>query len=281
MPKDWIAIRRARPDISDYLLHWTRGRATDDGRLTPFDVLKEILRCGYVRPTFAPKESVTAGGKNNTIKGPHPAVCLTEQPLEAFLESCKVLPQRYERYALALHKWHLFSYGGRPVIYGDDGQLERLQDDDKYLWVRYSPIPEVMFGNFPIDWTHEREWRAKHEVHEYADIGQTPPNGVPLLLPPVTYPKSGKPVLSLPRVLVKTTEERDEIAQWIRELPAYDGDNGVLQRYFAILPSIMVIPLDHVEEHVRGGDVRYAHLETLPYEEIDPSFSMPTPEEYV
>jgi len=166
-------------------------------------------------------------------------------------------------------------------MYGDDDQLDRLNDEDKYLWVRYNPVPQSLFGNFPIDWTHEREWRAKHASHEYPGIGETPTDGVPLLLPPVTYPKTNKPVLSLPRVLVRTTDQRNELIQWIEDLPAYDGENGVLRRYFDILPSVMVISLDTVGAQLAAGNSSYAHLETLPYKEIDPSFEALTPEQYV
>jgi len=278
---DWLAIRRARGDLTDYLIHWTRGRRIDGSHEGPLDVLKEILRSGYLAASFAPKSSVTGGGTNNTIKGEQPAVCFTEQPLDGFLKSCEVLPERYKPYALAVHKWHLFNYGGRPVIYGDESVLWRLQEEDKYLWVRYSPIPAAMFAGYPIDWTHEREWRTLLQTHHYPGIGDTPPEGVPLLLPPAVYPKSRMPVLALPRVLVKTSGEKDELRCWIQGLPAYAGANGVLRYYFRILPRIMVVPLDLVQERISAGDVRYARLETLPYEEIDPSFSTPTPEQYL
>ena len=281
MPKDWIRIRRARADITDYLIHWTHGRASEGQVKQPLDVLKEILGCGYLQASFAIKGSITGGSRNATIKGDRPAVCFTEQPLDAFLKSCAILPSRCKPYGLAVHKWHLYNYGGRPVVYGHESLLSRLNDADQYLWVRYSPIPDATFAGYPIDWTHEREWRSVVHKHDYPEIGKTPIEGIPLLLPPATYPKSDKPVLALPRILVATEDERGSLIEWIEGIPSYEGDSGVLSYYFSILSKAMVIPLDRVGERIASGDTRYARLETLPYEELDPSFATPTPEAYL
>ena len=279
--KDWYAIRRGRPDITDYLIHWTHGQMMDGQWCSPFHVLKTIAACGYLRPSFAPKQRATVGGSENTIKGNHPAVCFTEQPLDAFLKSCRLLPGRYKLYGIAVHKWHIHTYRGRPAIYGDESLLHELPDDQKYLWVRYNPVPERTLGGYPIDWTHEREWRVKTASYSYGPLGVGPEEGVPLLLPPVSYPGSDKPVLALPRFLVSNRSEMEDLKEELRKLPTYRGANAVLKYYFDIAPQAVVIPLDEVSAHLEDGDQRYARLETLPYGEIDPSIELPPPESYL
>lgn len=271
MAPSWLNIRRVRPDLMDYVIHWT----------SSFDILRKIVACGYLRPSFAQKHRSTVGGRQNTINGPDPAVCFTEQPLDAFIKSCHMLPDRYQPYGVILHKWHLYTYGGRPVVYGDENLLKSLPADHKYLWVRYSPIPDEGFGGYPVDWTHEREWRAKQSPYHYLEVGTTPSEGVPLLLPPVYYPVSKRHILCLPRFLVKTKVEAQELKEWIRGLPPYEGDNGFLRHYFQLLPRSMIIPLEEVEKRLGEGDMRWARLEALPYKELDPSFKMPTPESYL
>src|SRR3990172_6655454 len=108
MPKDWRAVRIARADLTDYVVHWTRPHSVQGKVVSAFDTLKLIVACGYLRASYAPKHRATVGGQENTIKGPHPAVCFTEQPLDAFIRSCSALPSRYTPYGVALHKWHLY-----------------------------------------------------------------------------------------------------------------------------------------------------------------------------
>ena len=85
MPADWLKIRQARSGVTDYLIHWTRRAINADGDYeSAFDVLKAIIQCGCLRPSFSPKTRVTVGGRENTIRGPHPAVCFTERPAEFY-----------------------------------------------------------------------------------------------------------------------------------------------------------------------------------------------------
>ena len=211
MPKDWERIKQARLDLTDYLVHWTQS----------FEKLKSIIECGFLLPSFAPKSSATViRGKKNTIQGSRPAVCFTEQPLAAFIKSWRTL-DRYHPYGVAVRKDRLYKYGGRPVVYGDETFLNRLHDEDKYLWVRYDPIPNASFGDYPIDWTHEREWRTRVFQCNYEKIGTTPAEGVPLILPP-EY-ESQKTRLILPWILVRKEEEVRELKAWMATVPPYNG----------------------------------------------------------
>jgi len=270
MPADWLKIRQARSDVTDYLIHWTRGSTNAAGDYeSAFDVLKAIIRCGCLTPSFAPKTRVTVGGRENTIRGPHPAVCFSEQPLHSFIQSCHVLPSRYQPYAVAVRKDRLFVYGGRPVVYGDENLLAGLQDDCKYLWVRYNPIPNAQLGDYPIDWTHEREWRARGIKYSYGSLGTSPEEGVPLLLPPqIRVPR---PIWFLPWIIVKDKAKADVFRDFTANLPQYTGSNGILRLYFENLNKAPIICLDEVETKLDAKDNRWSRLDTLPLEEVDNS----------
>jgi hypothetical protein len=161
----WEQIRSARLDLTDYVVHLTRRRSTPH-YVHARDVLLEILRTGYIRPTFA--EKVTNGPLVITVKGPEPAVCLTEQPIEAILKTLPVAGGRYAAFGLAYHKVPLHSIGGRPVLYGTWDVLGReigrgqkgyqkgkqiytggLPENLQYLWVKYEPkLPGK--GEYPL-----------------------------------------------------------------------------------------------------------------------------------
>lgn len=268
MPAGWLAIKQARPDVTDYVTHWTRRQNAGKERLEPLQVLKLIIKDGFLKPTFAPRSRFTVGGVANTIKGKYPAVCFTEQPLEAFIRSCRAQSGRYRPYGVAVRKDRLFVYGGRPVLYGDDQLFSALPEELEYLWARFQPIPESGVGGYPLDFTHEREWRARVKGYHYLHLGTSPGEGVPLLLPPNL--EGSEWVLSLPWILVKEKAEADELRQWMAGLPPYSGSNGVLQRYFKDLSNMLIVPLDEVENHLKQGDTRWARLDTLPIQELYP-----------
>lgn len=268
MPKQWLAIKQARPDVTDYLIHWTRGQKVDNQRLSAFQMLKHILGCGFLKPPFAPKPRTTGGGVENTIKGQYPAVCFTEQPLDAFAKSVKALSSRYKPYGIAVRKEQLFIYGGRPVIYGDEALLATLPEQYKYLWARFNPIPNYQLGGYPVDWTHEREWRARAHPYSYGQFGESPADGVPLLLP--IDLEAPEPALWLPWIMVKNNAEVEELKEWFDGLEPYVGSSGVLEKYFEVLPKVPILPLDEVRTRLDQGDARWARLDTLPYEEFYP-----------
>lgn len=228
--------------------------------MTALAVLKSILISGFLRPTFARKPLVS-GGSATTIRGPHPVVCYSEMPLKAFLDSYNALSHRYQPYAIAIRKDRLFTYGGRPVIYGSGDQLEALGEDIKYLWVSYNPLPRESVGGYPIDWTHEREWRSIAREIDYPQIGSSPTDGIPLLMPPVDN------TMFLPWVIVSTIQEVHDLQRWIRELPSYNGSNAVLDLYFDNIGNLPIISLEEIRIHLANGDDRWSRIDTVPYEE--------------
>jgi hypothetical protein len=203
--KDWERIRRIRPDISQYVMHCTKQtwNQAEKRMVSAAEVLTQILGDGYLRAGFSRQRSPRAQVAKPRVRGPRPAVCFTEQPLEFFLQTLSVgtVVARYSPFALAFRKDDLFDYGGRPVIYADEPALGRRTrmpngDDDpwiyedglpremQYLWVGYEPT-DLWYGSYPNDWTHEREWRVRPDVLKNTSMGIAAEAdvAVPVLLP--------------------------------------------------------------------------------------------------
>jgi hypothetical protein len=279
--KDWERIRDARPDITDYVIHWVRPKY-EAGKLTkPFIILVDIVESGYLKPTFASRSSIYDKSHRPTIKGPYPAACFTEQSLDCFVKSCRVLPSHYHPYGIALNKRALFQYGGRPAIYGSEDMLgtplgpsevgyetgkevyrNGLPKDCQYLWVRYQPLPNP--DGYVVDWTHEREWRCLVATYHDAKLGNTPQEGIPLLLPAVFDHERGKPVYYLPKILVRSKEEQETVGQVIKELsPTWTQayQSKYLKGYFELLPKVNVIALNELENDPEAVKLDWAILE--------------------
>ncbi len=271
MPPYWKVIRAAREDITDWVIHWTRYQSGPSSKyVSLFEVLKLILQCGYLTPTFAPRTPRFAGEIRNTIQGPHPAVCFTDQPLSAFVRSCKALGGRYQFYGIAFEKQNLFAYGGRPVFYGDKYLVDRLRDEDKYLWVRYDPIPApISFSSnidYPIDWSHEREWRARTRKYAYLDWGLTPEEGVPLILPPIYI--EGNFTIPLPIVLVRSSREAEQLREFLASLSTCPSPNGFIKQLYDQFPALKILPFEIVVKRLEEGDRRWERFETVPWDEV-------------
>jgi hypothetical protein len=215
--KDFERIKKNRNDMSDYVLHCTRN----------FSTLKKILDKGVFKATFAITR--TPKTPHPTIEGPHKAICFTAQPLQFFIKSIQA-NYRYTKFAIALRKDDLFYYGGRPIIYSDEDFLQYLPDDFKYLWGHYDPNALwEQHRNYPIDWTHEREWRARPNVTMNKKVGISSEAGLDISLNeviPVHMPNkedylsdtdnylSKKPNFV---ILVDEEERKQDLIKWISD----------------------------------------------------------------
>lgn len=269
--KDWQRIRHERTDLTDYVVHFTKSRSIvdvfgkyRDGPYMPAkEVFKEILEQGFIRPTFAPIRNKTFNTVNNTVRGPAPAVCLTEQPLSAILVSRRCASSRYSGFGIAYHKYALHAAGGRPVIYGSPGILGRKINEDEpgykpghdiytdglpvtmqYLWVRYDPWNPAR-NEYPIDFTWEREWRISFD-------GDKP--GLSIALGEYGYGFPGH--LPIGALIV----EKDDQLEEFTKLLALKAESGIL---WAKNIS-RIISLETVKRKLDEGDKRYARIETLP-----------------
>jgi hypothetical protein len=245
LSKDYQRITEARSDISEFVLHCTRDHDHPvDGQkihLSPPDALKHLLQDGFLEATYAWYEG--SAGHRPTVRGPHPAVCFTDQPVRFFAQSIEVskgmLRDRYTEFGVAVRKADLYRYGGRPVIYGDERILgvrltaEELRkrrlpenllvytgglpDKHQYLWAHYDPTRwDSQLGPRPIDFTHEREWRAlpRPDINEQIGLTERANMVVPLLLSGPHHTHLAEPVFV---ILVDTEDQKRELAQWIEE----------------------------------------------------------------
>ena len=174
-----------RYDLSDRLFHFFRdvnissgdapsvpehlgwGNVNEDVNWSALFMLRCAIRQCRLWATWSRRKGV------RTIYGSAPAVCFTEMPLAALLEAGEARRSRGEAmspFAIVLPKHKMFALGARPVIYGLDDQYvsipngkdggprlippERLPTQEQYRYVTFNPT-----GTYPVDWTHEREWR--------------------------------------------------------------------------------------------------------------------------
>lgn len=131
-----------RSDISDYLIHFTKGDDIDDA----FNNLRNIVQQARI------------GGSSNKIRGGYNCVCFSEAPLSS-LTSGLINPDFYSPYSpfgILTTKQVVFDGGGRPVIYQTEEEYDPLDEEHRWRHVLYDlhRVP-------PIDFTWEREWRIK------------------------------------------------------------------------------------------------------------------------
>jgi hypothetical protein len=133
-----------RPDISDKLIHFTRGATADDA-------------FNRVRSIIGERRLIASNGM---IKGGFRCVCFTEAPLPS-LKGGFVNAEHFSRYSpfgIMFDKSWVFSRGGRPVIYQSEEEYYLLPEALKWRHVRYEPL-----STSAIDFTWEREWRVHCE----------------------------------------------------------------------------------------------------------------------
>jgi len=133
-----------RPDISDSVIHFTKGATSEEALWR----LLDILQGGRLL------------GGTGMIRGDFRCVCFTEAPLPALAEDFAAAGSfaRYQPFGVMFSKRWLFARGGRPVVYQTDADYEQMPIELRWRHVRYEPdsVP-------PIDFTWEREWRLQCE----------------------------------------------------------------------------------------------------------------------
>ena len=191
-----------RFDLSDYLIHFFR-----DVDLNSDSPVNLPEHCGFnsqhhanlidarylLRLSLRNYKLFSSWSYRNgqrTVYGDSPAVCFTDMPIAAYLDTGIKRLGKNEKiglYALVFPKAHMFSVGARPAIYALDetssincysrGRDERIIDEsmlpliEQYRYVTYVPQK--------IDWTHEREWRWPYrgDIKEY--LNQIDEYGIP------------------------------------------------------------------------------------------------------
>lgn len=160
-------IIKARADLTEWLIHWTK-KHNDK---TALENLLSIISDGYIKSGNSIRNGRT------TLYGVEKVVCFSQQPLWAFKITAEASNNEanIDQYGLIFHKEDLFAEGAMPVIYG----LERLElqdiknrmqlkscsvnEEEYFRIITFVPNPK---SNSYIDWTHEREWRwSKHNTN--------------------------------------------------------------------------------------------------------------------
>jgi hypothetical protein len=156
--KTWKRRVAERSDLSTQVVHLTREKLTGEKKSAGtvlYDIIdQQRIKASSVAEAF--------------IVGNIPAVCFQDAPLGAicqnvfyeqkYKEQNKNAKLRYRAMGLAFPKDYAYGKGARPVVY------DRTQDAKEYLpnhqWWRIVHF-DLSDQNNIIDWTHEREWRAR------------------------------------------------------------------------------------------------------------------------
>lgn len=144
----------ARPDLSPYLIHFTRQTEQKSG----FLVLQHII--------FHDK-MLKGSDKTGFIKGSTPAVCFMDIPLF----SLKYLftlnnARRYEPYGIFVKKETAYLNGARPVYYmsqEEENEFFGSRTADKWRIVKLDVNDTNAEEPDWICWTQEREWRCPNQ----------------------------------------------------------------------------------------------------------------------
>jgi hypothetical protein len=284
MSTTYSEILKRRQDMTEWLIHFTRDRAGVSAR----EILRIILIEGILRPGFA--ERVVRGtSREKTIYGPYPAVCFSEQPLDAFLQylSARANSSAMAGYGILIHKHDVYAAGGLPVIYGlsrvqelpsDDPLYDprrRLLDpnlismDEQYRYVAFAPNRD----RYPLDWSHEREWRWPSSASQFGNglfrLGATFVGKNGSFEGRVNaFVRYDSDVAWLQGEIQRAfaedqigrfnTQGEDLYHQWLRE--------DWLKR----IRNVRVVSLGTVERGLQSGQKKFARVEDLPPETLAP-----------
>ena len=145
--------------MSDFLIHFTKGDTLESS----YNNLVSIITEQAVH------------GSNTKIRDGSNCVCFSEAPLSS-LQNGLLNPSFYSPYSpfgIITNKEHIFTLGGRPVIYQPENEFTNLIDANSWRHMRHEP-PK-------IDFTWEREWRLKTDDYLFE------PNNTQIIVPDSTW----------------------------------------------------------------------------------------------
>lgn len=144
-----------RIDLSNYLIHFTKGEDEND-TIGSYNNLKNIIK------------SQTIIANNGDIRGNYYCVCFTEAPIDCLKSSngivCYDGTKKYSNYGIMIPKLEIYHMGGRPAIYTDPEDFNILPDNLKYRYVRFEPLKNIGVTDSKCDFTWEREWRIQQSI---------------------------------------------------------------------------------------------------------------------
>jgi len=132
--------RNNRLDLSKNVTHLIKNHHSN-----PIDILSKISTDGYLK------------GSSRAILGEALVICFTEAPINEFTKENK----HFSHFGISIDKKHLFSLGGRPVIYQSTAENKFIDHNLHWKIVKYDPISSTEDGW--SDWSWQREWRIPCE----------------------------------------------------------------------------------------------------------------------
>ena len=128
-------MKLLRPDLSDWVVHYTKGKP-DEAKTALAGILKSGLKNGG------------------------DGICFTESPLVQFANLFELFAKyrtpMLAPYGIAVRKEWLFANGGRPVIYLPNDEKRFLGPEIEHLFEEYEPGKK--------DFTWLREWRLCKQI---------------------------------------------------------------------------------------------------------------------
>ena len=234
-----------------------------------FDVLLKILHDGFIHSSWSIRNYAPA------IYGPKSAVCFTEMPLYALIQYAKfrgTYSGYVGNYGIAFRRNELFAAGGRPVIYGLSGEhveAEKTPDGvfqgrildvektglpihEQYRYVATKLQKKYAYGEYPIDWTHEREWRWALPNDKV---------GVPGI--PFFLSKNYADYFSEIIIIVGTDEEQLETIMHLKNL--YDARSTGLGQEYDVnkIATTKVVSLETIAK-IQNLDMNHVRIEDFP-----------------
>jgi hypothetical protein len=186
----WKRRLAERSDLTGQLTHLTRAKDSQG-------LVNRLMSILSQRKLFGSDSSFIHGGTKAVYfqDAPLSGICQNVHFEERYRQENLEVKRRYCACGLMFDKLHVFSNGGRPVIY------DRVEDAKEFLredqWWRIVSL-DFSDPDHMIDWTHEREWRLPGDFE--FDIKKAT-----VILPdPKTYRKFiGQCAEELPGVLSK------------------------------------------------------------------------------
>lgn len=234
-----------------------------------FDVLLKIMHDGFIHSSWSIRNYAPA------IYGPKTAVCFTEMPLYALIQYAKFRGSYsgyVGNYGIAFRRNELYAAGGRPVIYGLSGkhiEAEKTPDGifqgrildiektgipihEQYRYVATKMQKQYAYGEYPIDWTHEREWRWALPNNQV---------GVPGI--PFFLSKNYADYFSEIIIIVGTDEEQLETIMHLKNL--YDARSTGLGLEYDLnkIATTKVVSLETIAK-IQNLDMNHVRIEDLP-----------------
>lgn len=258
-----------RFDLSGYLIHFFRDvdQSSAQGILFPeharFNNIAAsqtldslfLLRCALRHQRIFATWSYRGG--RPTIYGRSPAVCFTDMPLAAFVQTSDERRARGEhigRYAFMIPKEPMFRLGALPVVYGSSEEAREKTGTEPYRVLENILDPSEQFRyvaynighDRTIDWTHEREWRWPYRGDKsHFVIDEEDDVELVETLEEIPGLDFGQPTISGMGILV---QDQDDVPKIVHDILTLVDSGAIHKSTFHF-----IIPLCDIKNH---GDIR-------------------------